>query len=113
MAANRSSSKYNQGVSQDLVDSARTGKPVKLFASVEELKTYTLGKPGKIFPKENAYQGRLLKELLRELTGTYNGVRGTNGSAKKKNRKMKQKTPRAGGELNGEHVFSSEDWLEQ
>ncbi|KAG2121761.1 hypothetical protein DEU56DRAFT_894574 [Suillus clintonianus] len=84
----------------DLVDSARTGKPVKLFASLEELKTYTLGKPGKIFPKENAYQGGLLKELLREIIHTYHGSR-RNGSAKRKERKRKRKAARtaaAGGD---------------
>ncbi|KAG1831636.1 hypothetical protein EV424DRAFT_1372149 [Suillus variegatus] len=77
----------------DLVDSPRTGKPVKLFASVEELRAYTL-QTEKIFPKESAYQGGLLKELLREITGTYFGGR-RNGSAKRKERKKKQKAARA------------------
>lgn len=79
----------------DLVDSARTGKPVKLFASLGELTAYTLrGKPKKFFPKENAYQGGLLKELLREIINPYFGKR-RNGSAKRKERKRKQKAARA------------------
>ncbi|KAG1899022.1 uncharacterized protein F5891DRAFT_434919 [Suillus fuscotomentosus] len=80
----------------DLVDSQRTGKPVKLFASLEDLRTYTL-QTRKIFPKETrAYQGGLLKELLREIKNTYFGRRGPgNGSAKKKERKKKQKAARA------------------
>ncbi|KAG2047347.1 hypothetical protein BDR06DRAFT_1013966 [Suillus hirtellus] len=79
----------------DLVDSARTGKPVKLFASLGELTAYTLQqKPKKFFPKENAYQGGLLKELLREIINPYFGKR-RNGSAKRKERKRKQKAARA------------------
>jgi len=80
----------------DLVDSQRTGKPVKLFASLEDLRAYTL-QTRNIFPKETrAYQGGLLKELLREITNTYFGGRGPgNGSAKKKERKKKQKAAKA------------------
>ncbi|KAG1818164.1 uncharacterized protein BJ212DRAFT_1349224 [Suillus subaureus] len=83
----------------DLVDSARTGMPVKLFASLGELTAYTLRKPKKFFPKENAYQGGLLKELLREIINPYFGKR-RNGSAKRKERRKKQKTARtaAGGD---------------
>jgi len=77
----------------DLVDSARTGKPVKLFESLAELRKYTL-RTKKIFPKENAYQGGLLKELLREIINTYFGRR-RNGSAKRKERKKKQKAAKA------------------
>ncbi|KAG2102846.1 uncharacterized protein F5147DRAFT_615876 [Suillus discolor] len=83
----------------DLVDSARTGKPVKLFASLGELTAYTLQqKPKKFFPKENAYQGGLLKELLREIINPYFGKR-RNGSAKRKERKRKQKAARAAAVL--------------
>ncbi|KAG1867056.1 hypothetical protein C8R48DRAFT_772247 [Suillus tomentosus] len=80
----------------DLVDSQRTGKPVKLFASLEDLRVYTL-QTRKMFPKETrAYQGGLLKELLREITNTYFGNRGPgNKHAKKKERKKKQKAARA------------------
>lgn len=77
----------------DLVDSARTGTPVKLFASLGELTSYTL-RTDKFFPKQNAYQGGLLKELLREIINPYFGKR-RNGSAKRKERKKKQKAARA------------------
>ncbi|KAG1774605.1 hypothetical protein EV702DRAFT_1123210 [Suillus placidus] len=80
----------------DLVDSARTGTPVKLFASLGELTAYTLRRPKKFFPKENAYQGGLLKELLREIINPYFGKR-RNGSAKRKERKKKQKAARTAG----------------
>ncbi|KAG2338289.1 hypothetical protein BDR05DRAFT_893921 [Suillus weaverae] len=80
----------------DLVDSARTGTPVKLFASLRELTAYTLRRPKKFFPKENAYQGGLLKELLREIINPYFGKR-RNGSAKRKERKKKQKAARTAG----------------
>ncbi|KAG1734505.1 hypothetical protein EDB19DRAFT_1154393 [Suillus lakei] len=79
----------------DLVDSGRTGTPVKLFASLGKLTEYTL-KTKKFFPKENAYQGGLLKELLREIINPYFGKR-RNGSAKRKERKKKQKAARAAG----------------
>ncbi|KAG1831634.1 hypothetical protein EV424DRAFT_1372125 [Suillus variegatus] len=80
----------------DLVDAQRTGKPVKLFASLEDLSAYTL-QTRNIFPKETrTYQGGLLKELLREITNPYFGRRGPgNGSAKKKERKKKQKAAKA------------------
>jgi len=63
-----------------------------------ELTAYTLQKPRKLFPKENAYQGGLLKELLREIINPYFGKR-KNGSAKRKERKRKQKATRAAVEL--------------
>jgi hypothetical protein len=78
----------------DLVDAARIGTPVRLFASLEELITYTI-RTGKLFPKENAYQGGLLKELLREIRNPYFGKR-RNGSAKRKDRKRKLRA--AGGD---------------
>ncbi|KAG2158674.1 uncharacterized protein EDB93DRAFT_1119664 [Suillus bovinus] len=74
----------------DLVDSARTGKPVKLFASLKELTAYTLQNPNLLLPKESAYQGGLLKDLLREIRNPYLG-NSRNGSAKRKERKKQQK----------------------
>ncbi|OJA19762.1 hypothetical protein AZE42_06789 [Rhizopogon vesiculosus] len=77
----------------DLVDTARMGTPVRVFASLGELTAYTI-QTGKYFPKENAYQGGLLKELLREIHNPYLGKR-RNGSAKRKERRKKQRA--AGG----------------
>ncbi|KAG0701162.1 hypothetical protein DFH29DRAFT_578645 [Suillus ampliporus] len=77
----------------DLVDTARIGTPIKLFASLGELTAYTI-KTKKFFPKQNAYQGGLLKELLREILNPYLGKR-RNGSAKRKERKKKQKAAKA------------------
>ncbi|KAG1899050.1 uncharacterized protein F5891DRAFT_954781 [Suillus fuscotomentosus] len=76
----------------DLVDSQRTGKPVKLFASLEDLRAYT-HHTRNTFPKETrAYQGG----LLRAITRTYFRRPGHGpGSAKKKERKKKQKAARA------------------
>jgi hypothetical protein len=73
----------------DLVDTARIGTPVRLFASLGELAEYTI-RTKKKFPKQNAYQGGLLKELLREIQNPYFGRR-RNGSAKRKERKKKQR----------------------
>ena len=56
----------------DLLDSAGRKRRVRVFKSVEQLRSYTLER-GKIFPKEEAYAGGLLKFLLREITGTYHG----------------------------------------
>jgi len=78
----------------DLVDTARIGTPIRLFASLEELTAYTV-RTGKFFPKNNAYQGGLLKELLREILNPYFGKR-RNGSAKRKERKKKKRA--AGGD---------------
>ncbi|KAG1831626.1 hypothetical protein EV424DRAFT_161352 [Suillus variegatus] len=72
----------------DLVDSQRTGKPVKLFASLEDLRAYTLHTRNTFPKKTRAYQGG----LLREITRTYFR---RPGSAKKKERKKKQKAARA------------------
>ncbi|KAG1731814.1 uncharacterized protein EDB91DRAFT_707621 [Suillus paluster] len=77
----------------DLVDTARNGTPVELFASLGELTAYTL-QTKKFFPKHNAYEGGLLKELLREIINTYHGKR-RNGSSKRKERKKKQKAAKA------------------
>jgi hypothetical protein len=46
------------------VDTSRDG--VELFASLEELREYTI-ESGKFFPKESAYAGGVLKFLLREI----------------------------------------------
>lgn len=70
----------------DLLECARTGQRVRKFDTLEELRRYT--KKGRRFPKESAYTGGLLKELLREIVNTYYGNR-RNGSAKKKARKEK------------------------
>lgn len=50
----------------DLVERGRTGKRVRLFSSLEELRAYTIS-TGKFFPKEDAYAGGVLKFLLREI----------------------------------------------
>ncbi|KAI9776599.1 MAG: hypothetical protein M1839_009503 [Geoglossum umbratile] len=50
----------------DLVERARSGKRVKVFPDLEELREYTIS-TGKFFPKENAYAGGVLKYLLREI----------------------------------------------
>ncbi|KAB8596098.1 hypothetical protein FH972_025807 [Carpinus fangiana] len=56
----------------DLVDTGRTGIKVRKFASVNDLRVYTRNS-GKIFPREHAYAGGMLKHLLREISGTYEG----------------------------------------
>lgn len=58
----------------DLLDSTgrEGGGRVRVFGSVKELREYTLN-TRKIFPKEEAYAGGLLKFLLREITGEYHG----------------------------------------
>lgn len=48
----------------DLVD--MTVEDVELFGSLDELRVYTRD-TGKIFPKESAYAGGVLKFLLREI----------------------------------------------
>ena len=47
-----------------MVDTSRDG--VELFASLNELREYTI-ESGKFFPKESAYAGGVLKFLLREI----------------------------------------------
>lgn len=54
----------------DLVERGRTGIPVRLFSSLEELRAYTI-KTGKFFPKEDAYAGGVLKFLLREILAAF------------------------------------------
>jgi len=73
----------------DLIEIVRTAKPVRRFNSLAELATYTKN-TGKFIPKENAYQGGLLKELLREIINPYFGRR-RNGSEKRKRRKARKR----------------------
>lgn len=67
----------------DLLDSVRTGSPVRIFATHAELVNYTRSQ-GRYFPKEDAYAGGLLKYLLREINNTYHGRRGKKISRGKK-----------------------------
>jgi hypothetical protein len=50
----------------DLIDTSV--HEVQLFNSLDELRDYTIS-TGKIFPKESAYAGGILKFLLREIFG--------------------------------------------
>ncbi|KAH7170308.1 hypothetical protein EDB81DRAFT_160457 [Dactylonectria macrodidyma] len=50
----------------DLVESPQTGKKAKLFPTVEALREYTL-EERKVFPREEAHAGGLLKMLLRQI----------------------------------------------
>ena len=67
----------------DLLDTTRQGTRVHVFASEEELREYTR-ETGRVFPKEEAYAGGLLKYLLREIFGTYHGNRGKKGFGRRK-----------------------------
>jgi hypothetical protein len=69
--------------SSDLLDSVRTGSPVRIFATHADLVNYTRSQ-GRYFPKEDAYAGGLLKYLLREIDNTYHGRRGKKLSRGKK-----------------------------
>ena len=80
----------------DLLDTTRQGTRVHVFASEEELRVYTK-KTGRIFPKEEAYAGGLLKYLLREIFGTYHGKRGKNGFIPRKREKCDDKKVQGGG----------------
>jgi hypothetical protein len=60
----------------DLVDTKKTGKPVKIFHSLHELSRYTK-ETGKFFPKENAYADGVLKFLLRQILFPGHSDRGT------------------------------------
>ena len=77
----------------DLLDTTRQRSKVQVFTSEQALREYTL-KTGKFFPREEAYEGGLLKYLLREIIGTYFGNRMTAGSRKKKHGKKKNQTRR-------------------
>ncbi|KAF7337351.1 hypothetical protein MSAN_02260900 [Mycena sanguinolenta] len=50
----------------DLVDIRTTGAPVHRFATEKALSVYTKS-TGKIFPRREAYKGRLLRHLLRRI----------------------------------------------
>ncbi|KAH7207883.1 uncharacterized protein BKA55DRAFT_586389 [Fusarium redolens] len=50
----------------DLVETQNTGLPVKVFETLKQLQDYTIPN-GKFFPKKSAYQGGLLRFLLREI----------------------------------------------
>jgi hypothetical protein len=52
----------------DLVDMPNTGKPVKLFKNAGELCDYTR-RTDKVFPRNEARAGGLLKYLLRLIFG--------------------------------------------
>ncbi|KAF5661538.1 putative transcription factor Pig1p [Fusarium heterosporum] len=58
----------------DMAETERTFVPVKLFDSLEDLADYCHSS-GKIFPKELAYAGGLLRMLLREIDNKYHGTR--------------------------------------
>lgn len=59
----------------DLVDSPNTGEPVENFPSEVLLADYSK-RTGKIFPKENAYAGGLLRYLLRHIKKPRGGTEG-------------------------------------
>lgn len=50
----------------DLVDRGNTMDCVAQFATLEDLRNYTIS-TGKFFPKDSAYAGGVLKFLLREI----------------------------------------------
>ncbi|KAJ3879748.1 hypothetical protein F5051DRAFT_325219 [Lentinula edodes] len=64
----------------DLVDYSlgEQNVPPELHVSQEALAEYSR-REGKIYPRENAYAEGLLRFLLREITGTYQGRRGKDG----------------------------------
>ena len=70
----------------DLLDTARQGTRVHVFASEKELRVYTK-ETRRIFPREEAYEGGLLKYLLREISGKYYGNRGKNNAFCRERRK--------------------------
>lgn len=50
----------------DLVETANTGLPVKVFENLEQLQDYTVENE-RFFPKYSAYHGGLLRFLLRQI----------------------------------------------
>lgn len=66
----------------DLLDGGRSGAEVEIFDTQEELAAYTISE-GRFFPRDEAYAGGVLRYLLREIVGTYQGQR---GEASKRNR---------------------------
>ena len=75
----------------DLLDTTRQSTRVHVFASEKELRVYTQN-TGRIFPKEDAYAGGLLKYLLRQIFGIYHGQRGKKGFSRRKREKRDDKT---------------------
>jgi len=49
-----------------LIDTESTERSVAQFSSLEEFQVYTI-RTGKYFPKDSAYDGRMLRFLLREI----------------------------------------------
>ena len=80
----------------DLLDTTQQCTRVYVFASEEGLRVYTK-KIGRIFPKEEAYAGGLLKYLLREIFGTYHGKRGKNVLIPRKREKCNSKKVKGAG----------------
>ncbi|KAH0558380.1 hypothetical protein GP486_004958 [Trichoglossum hirsutum] len=58
----------------DMFSETRAGRKVRIFPTKEELSRYTI-ENFKYFPKEEAYEGGLLKYLLREIFNKYQGTR--------------------------------------
>lgn len=86
----------------DLLDTTRQGTEVHIFASEAELREYTK-RTGKIFPREEAYAGGLLKYLLREISGTYQGNRGRRVGFSQKNGKHDGKKVKYSGKREPVH----------
>ena len=56
----------------DLVDVWKTGEEVEIFATLDELRDYIIDN-GRFFLRHSAQAGGLLRFLLRQITGTYEG----------------------------------------
>ena len=81
----------------DLLDTARQHTRVRVFASEKELRAYTK-ETGRIFPREEAYEGGLLKYLLREISGKYQGNRGRNDAFRRERRKHDDRKVKGGSQ---------------
>ena len=79
----------------DLLDTTLQGTRVHVFVSEEELREYTK-ETGRVFPKEEAYAGGLLKYLLRQIFQTYQGNRGRNRFIRRKREKPDDNRARIG-----------------
>ncbi|BCS27002.1 uncharacterized protein APUU_60050S [Aspergillus puulaauensis] len=69
----------------DLLQSVRNGTPVETFSTLEALRAYTVANR-LYFPKDEAYEGALLRFLLREIHHEYKGRRGRRPKNKRKGR---------------------------
>lgn len=69
----------------DLLQSVRNGTPVETFSTLEALRAYTVANR-LYFPKDEAYEGALLRFLLREIHHEYKGRRGRRPKNKRKDR---------------------------